>query len=151
MIFAQIKNQKEREKLDKALNAAKDKKWYRRLKIISLSAQQYTVPQLSQIFDLCEATIRNYIKSYNKSGLKGLSPDKPPGRPPKIAHWTKKDWDKVLQKTPNRYEKLNTQSSKWTLEKIKKYLYEYHSIDVSTVAIYNSFKKADVDSANWLD
>ena len=58
------------------------------------------------MFDLCEAVIRNYINTYNENGLKGLFPTKPPGRPPKIGNWTKEDWDKVLEQTPNQYDKI---------------------------------------------
>jgi hypothetical protein len=95
------------------------------------------------MFDLCQATIRNYIKSYNQQGLDGLMPKKPSGRPPKIAHWTKQQWDDVLQQTPDQYEKLDTHSHQWTLGLMTKYLREYHLIEVSTVSVHNSLRKTD--------
>ena len=96
MIYAQIKTQAEQARLDAALKASKDKQWYRRLQIIALSAKKYTVGQLSQMFDLCQATIRSYIKAYNQGGLEGLKVKPRSGCPPKIGHWTKADWDRVL-------------------------------------------------------
>ena len=141
MIYAEIKNVEERIRLQDALKATKDKNWYRRLQIIELSAEKYSVQELSDSFKLCEATVRNYIHSYNEGGLDGLAPGKSPGRPPKIAHWKKADWDKILEQTPNRYEKLNEDSFQWTLERLRMYLKEYHQIDVCITSIYNSLRR----------
>ena len=69
-------------------------------------------------------------------------PDKQSGRPPKIGHWTKEDWDKVLEQTPNQYEKLKTQSRQWTLERLALYLKEYHGIEVTLQSVNNSLRKA---------
>jgi len=118
MIYANIKNDEERKRLEDAIRASRDKKWYRRLEIIQNSAKGIIVPKLSEIFSICQDTIRDYIKSYNQGGLDGLKPKKSTGRPPKIGHWTKEDWDKVLEQTPNQYEKLKTHSRQWTLERI---------------------------------
>jgi transposase len=141
MIYAEIKSPEEQKRLDDALKASKSKNWYRRLQIIALSAQRYTVQKLSEMFHLCQQTIRNYIHSYNQGGLSKLALRKPTGRPPKIAHWTKGQWDQVLEQTPNQYEKLNTQSRQWTLERLRLYLKEYHDIDVSIVSVYNSLRR----------
>jgi transposase len=141
MIYAEIKDQEERIRLQDAMKASKDKNWYRRLQIIELSAEKYSVQDLSSTFKLCEATIRNYIHSYNKGGLEKLKPTKPPGRPPKIGNWTEADWDKVLEQTPDQYKKLNTQSRQWTLERLQLYVKEYHDIDVDISNIYRSLRK----------
>jgi transposase len=141
MIYAEIENQEERIRLQDALKAAKDKNWYRRLQVIELSAEKYSVQELCDTFKLCEATIRNYIHAYNQGGLDKLAPVKPPGRPPKIGHWTKEQWDEVLEQTPNRYEKLNTKSRQWTLERLRLYVKEYHGIDVCLSSVYGSLRK----------
>ncbi len=141
MIYANIKSEEERKHLYDAMKASRNKNWYRRLQIIALSAEKRTVKELSEMFRLCEATIRSYIKSYNQGGLDELAPVKPPGRPPKIADWTKEQWDKVLKHAPNQYEKLNTQSRKWTLERLRLYLKKYHHIDVSIVTVHNSLRR----------
>ena len=141
MIYAEIKDQEERIRLQDAMKASKDKNWYRRLQIIEFSVKKYSVQELSDRFKLCEATIRNYIHSYNEGGLDGLAPTKPPGRPPKIGHWTKEQWNDVLGQTPDQYEKLNIRSRQWTLERLQLYLKEYHQIEVSIVSIHNSLRK----------
>ena len=141
MIYAKIKSQKEQKRLYDALKSSQKKNWYRRLQIISLSAKKYTVQKLSEMFELCEATIRNYVHSYNEGGLDKLKPVKQTGRPPKIGHWTKEQWDEVLEQTPDQYEKLNVKSREWTLERLQLYLKEYHQIEVSIVSIHNSLGK----------
>jgi len=141
MIYADVKSQEERIRLVDAMKASRDKNWYRRLKVIELSAEKYSVQELCNTFKLCEATIRNYIHSYNQDGLAGLAPGKSPGRPPKIGHWTKEQWNQVLEQTPNQYEKLDTQSRQWTLERLRKYLEKYHEISVSLSSVYRSLRK----------
>jgi transposase len=141
MIYARIKSQEEQKRLDDTLKASKTKNWYRRLQIVALSAEKYPVSRLSEMFNLCQATIRSYIKSYNEGGLDKLAPVKPSGRPPKIADWTKEQWDQVLEQTPDQYEKLNIRSRQWTIERLRLYLKEYHQIDVSISSIYKSLRK----------
>jgi hypothetical protein len=61
MIHAKIKDHEEQKRLADALKASRSRNWYRRLKIIQLSAAGYTVPQLIKLFDLSKATIHRYI------------------------------------------------------------------------------------------
>ena len=141
MIYANIKDDEERKRLEDAIQATKGKNWYRRLEIIQNSASGIKVPTLSEIFNLNQDTIRDYIKSYNQGGLYGLKPIKQTCRPPKIGHWTKEDWDRVLEQTPNQYEKLSTESRSWTFERLSLYLKEYHGIEVTISSVYNSLRK----------
>ncbi len=57
MIYADVSLEEE-EELESELKEAKEVKWYRRLKIIDLSSQKKTVPQLAEMFDLSAATVR---------------------------------------------------------------------------------------------
>jgi len=73
MIYANIDAQG-REALQNAMKAAANTKWFLRLKLIDLSGQVYSVPELAQMFDLCAATIRRYIHGFNEAGIAGLRP-----------------------------------------------------------------------------
>jgi len=141
MIYATISSEEAQKRLNEAIEEARDVRWYLRLKVVAFSAAKQTVKELSEMFDLCEATVRNYIHDYNQGGLEKLKPEKSTGRPPKIANWTKEQWDEVLGQKPNQYEELNTMSRQWTLERLKLYLKEYHNIDVCITSIYNSLWK----------
>ncbi len=144
MIYANVKSQEDKKRLEDALKSSKSKNWYRRLNIIALSSANYSVKELSQMFDLCEATIRSYIHSYNDGGLDNLKPLKSTGRSPKIANWTKDQWIQIMKKAPCDYGKLGIKSNQWTLERLRLYLREYQDIDVSVVSIHNSLKKTGV-------
>ena len=141
MIYAKISSEEAQRRLNEAIKEAKDVKWYIRLQVITLSAAKETVQALSQMFNLDVATIRSYIHDYNKGGLAELVPGKSPGRPPKIGQWTKEQWDKVLEQTPDQYKKLNTQSRQWTLERLQQYVKEYYGIAVCLSSIHNSLMK----------
>jgi len=125
MIYAHPHEKQAISELQIAVKKAENAKWYRRLKIIQLSMTQMSVPQLAKQFDICQATARAYIKAYNDAGIEGLKPDKSPGRPGKIAQLTRGDWEEILSRTPNQYQKLGTDSRQWTLERLAKYSEEY--------------------------
>jgi len=140
MIYAEYKNNEDKEQLLDEIKHAKNKDWYRRLQVVKLSAGKMSVQQLSKMFDLCQNVIRKYINTYNENGLKGLFPSKSSGRPPKIAHWTKEDWDKVMERTPDQYEKLNTASRQWTFQRLALYVKEYHGVEVTIPCVYYALK-----------
>lgn len=50
MLYAMVDETGQTELKDE-MTHTKDKKWYRRLKIIDLSSQGYAVPQLTNMFD----------------------------------------------------------------------------------------------------
>ncbi len=141
MIYAKIGNQEARKRLEDALKASEKKGWFIRLRVIELSAQKHTVQELSKLFGLCQETIRNYIHAYNRGGLEALAPRKSPGRPPRMGDWVKARWDQVMKRPPHQYEKLNTQSSKWTLEQLRTYLQKYHHVDASLSSVHRSLKR----------
>ena len=98
MIYAQVTD-KELKLLEKEVKSTKDAEWYKRLKIIQLSSQDAKVPQLAKQFDVCEATVRAYIKRYEKNGLETLKRDNSSGRPPKVQ-LTKAEWEELLHLFP---------------------------------------------------
>lgn len=139
MIYAIPQTEHAISELQFAIKEAKEAKWYRRLKIIQLSMAEKTVPQLADEFDLCSATIRSYIKAYNGDGIENLRPKKQPGRPRKVGHLSRDDWSEILLRTPNQYEKLETDSRQWTLELLvgyaKQYLNEQVTLDTISKAL----------------
>jgi transposase len=142
MIYAQVNNER-LELLRKELKCTKDVKWYRRLKIIQLSSQGETVRQLSNRFDVCQATVRAYIKRYNSGGLETLKPDKSSGRPPK-TQLTKAEWEELLHGSPCQFEKLNTGARNWTQDMLSVYCHEYLGVKISASAICMLLKRMDI-------
>ena len=142
MIYAKIDDASALQRLDTALSQATKPKWYRRLLIIKLSATEHlSVRRLAKMFNLSDDSVRSYIHKYNTSGLEALMPKSPPGCRGKITHFSKSDWDQLLEQTPNQYEKLQTDSRQWTLELIRVYLKVYHEISVTPPAIYFALRR----------
>ena len=142
MIYAELNDALALERLDVALSEATQPKWYRRLLIIKLSGvARVPVSKLAKMFNLSDRSVRDYIHKYNTSSLEALIPKSPPGRRGKITHFSKSDWHRVLEQTPNQYDKLQTDSRQWTLELIGVYLKAYHEISVTSPAIHLALRR----------
>ena len=142
MLYAHVDAQGQIE-LKTEMTQTKDKKWYRRLKIIDLSGQGHNVPELAGLFDLNEHTIRAYIKAYNGGGLAGLRPSYGQGRP-LLLNWSKGQWLDLLHQPPLRHEKLNSGAINWTQDLLQQYFAHYHQLSISQATIAKAIKRAGV-------
>ena len=68
-------------------------------------------------------------------------PKSPPGRHGKITHFSKSDWERLSEQTPDQYEKLQTDSRQWTLELLCVYFRAYHEISVTQPAIHMALRR----------
>ena len=141
MIYAQPQGDHAISELQVEIKKATTAKWYRRLKIIQLSMAGRSVPHLAEEFDLCEATVRSYIKAYDQGGIEGLRPGKSSGRPPKVGQLTRDQWEEILRRTPNQYEQLDTDSRCWTLELLVRYAKEYLHQEVCFQTIWAALRR----------
>lgn len=142
MIYAQVSDEGLK-LLEKELKSTKDVKWYKRLKIIQWSSQGETVPQLSKSSDVCEATVRDYIKRYNSGGLAALKPGKSSGRPP-TTDLTKDQWEELLHRSPCQFEKLDTGDRNWTQDMLSVYCHEYLGVKIGSTAICMLLKRMGI-------
>ena len=142
MLYAQM-TEADRQTLQAKLKVAKDTSWYRRLKIIDLSAQGKSVPELAVLFDLSEATVRDYIHRYNQGGLAGLQPDYGRGRPPTIE-WTAAQWLDVLAQSPASLPLLETAAQNWSQKLLVSYLRRYHQITVTQSTVCKSLRSVGI-------
>ncbi len=129
------------ELIEQKLKEAKGSKCYRRLMIIHLSQQGKTVPELSRLFDLCEATIRVYINSFNQKGLEGLNPNYDKIGRSETIPFTKEEWADLLHQSPSQFDKLETGSHNWTQKLLVKYFELYYSISITRSAISKILKR----------
>jgi len=139
MIYAKVEGKKLKQ-IEEQLKGTKNAKWYCRLKIIQLSSQGRTVPELAKDFDLCQATVRVYINQYKEGGLEALKPGYSPGSPAKIK-LNKEQWEQLLHQSPSQFEKLNTGARNWTQEFLVKYCSIYLGVNLSQSTICTIFKR----------
>ncbi len=142
MLFAQMTKKEEKE-LKTTIKSTANAKWYRRLKIIDLSAQGHRVPELAKWFDVGEGTVRKYIKKYNGGGLKRLQPGEIPGRSASIP-LSKEEWEDVLAQRPSQFKKLGTRARNWSQPLLCEYLYQYHQIEVKQGTISKTLKRQGI-------
>lgn len=142
MLYAKVDAQ-DREVIQAELNKTSDAKWYRRLKIIDLSVQGYSVPELAQLFDLTPATIRNYVHRFNAGGVAGLHPTYGRGRTPTLD-WTEAQWLDVLAQAPANMERLETAAQNWTQDLLRQYLEAYHQISVTQTTVSKALRRAGI-------
>jgi transposase len=142
MIFANV-NYDRLNLLEKELKDAKNVKWYKRLMIIQLSSQGKTVKQLAKDFNICQASIRDYIKRYNTGDLQNLRRQNSNGRPHKIK-LTKTQWEELLHQSPCQFEKLNTGARNWTQKLLVDYCSQYLDAKMSQSSISMLMKRLGI-------
>ena len=139
MLYAEV-SPNAKEELLKELKQSSDAKWYRRVKIIHLSSQHTPVPQLATLFDLCTATVRDYIRRYNAHGLAGLKRQASAGAPSKIP-LTKAEWEELLHQSPSQFDRLQTRARNWTQAVVVEYLRAYYDITVTQASVSRCIKQ----------
>jgi putative transposase len=140
MIDAKVETSEKKVEIEAALKDAKNISWYRRLKVIQLSSQGKSVPELAQLFDVCSSVVRHYIHLYNKGGLEKLAPALIPGRPRLLSQFDG-EWEELQWKSPSQYEKLQTQGRRWTLQLLVSYVDLYYDIETTTVTVSAALKR----------
>jgi transposase len=142
MIYAEL-DITAKEALHAEMKATTDARWYRRLKVIDLSAQGYSVPELAELFDLGEGTIRRYIHDYNAGGLTGLQPAYGRGRPLRLT-WTQEEWLDLLAQSPGDYPELQSAAQNWTQALLLQYLAFYHQIEVTQTTLSKALRRVGI-------
>lgn len=139
MLYAHVPPE-ERATLEAELKHTAEVEWYRRLKIIALSAQGTPVPTLARLFDRCRATVRAYIQRYNAAGLDGLRRQSSPGSPGKLP-LSKAEWAELLHQSPSQVDRLQTAARNWTQALLVQYVRLYHGVTVTQSAISKQLKR----------
>ena len=142
MIYAKVDAQ-EQAALRAEMKTTRNAKWYCRLKVIDLSTQGYSVPELAEMFDSCAGTIRRYIHAYNEAGLTGLQADYGQGRPLRVT-WSKAQWLDLLAQSPADLPLLATADQNWTQAMLCRYLEKYHQIEVTQTTISKTLRRVGI-------
>ncbi len=142
MIYAHM-SEDARQALETALKAPTNVTWYRRLKSIDLSSQGYTVPQLAKLFDLCQATVRDYLRRYHQGGIDALKRHASDGPPPKVPQ-DKAFWEELLRRSPSQFEKLPTAARNWTQHLLVEYCRHYLGVPITQAGLSLLLKRLGI-------
>jgi transposase len=92
-----------------------------RARIIWLASQGRPVAAIAQELGLCPATVRSWLKGFNRSGLAGLAEKARPGRP---ATYTPEQVSAVIATSLTKPQDLGQPFACWTLDRLQAYLSE---------------------------
>ena len=93
----------------------------RRARIVLHALEGLKAPEISARMELCGATVRHWLKSFNARGLPGLEEDVRSGRPPT---YSAEQRGAVIEAALTRPADLGMPFACWTLDRLVAYLSE---------------------------
>jgi len=113
-----------------------------RAQMILLAAEQkLTAPQIAEIVQKNDQTVRRWIRRFNAEGVNGLLDVPRPGAPHKV---TSEYREKLLSAVRRRPRSLDLPYSLWALQRLVDYLAEQTGLRVSTETVRLHLKAADI-------
>jgi transposase len=98
-----------------------------RARMIWLAQQGQQVPAIARELRLCQATVRSWLKRFNRQGLAGLREAPRPGRP---ATYTSEQVSEVIATSLTKPQELSLPFASWTLDRLATYLQEVKGISI---------------------
>jgi transposase len=98
-----------------------------RARIVWLAHQGQRVATITQEVRLCQATVRAWLKRFNRQGLAGLQEAPRPGRP---ATYTPAQVSEVIATSLTKPQDLGLPFASWTLDRLAAYLQEVKRIPI---------------------
>lgn len=104
-----------------------------RAKIIELAQKGETIPQIMQLLDLSEPTVRKWWKRFESMGISGLEDSGRPGAPP---HYSAEQRAKVLEAALTNPVSLGVGFTCWTFERLAAYVREHLGIPIKKTRVF---------------
>ena len=98
-----------------------------RARIVLLSHQGDSVPEIAEKMVVCEATVRRWLRRFNRAGIDGLVDQPRSGRPPTYTPGEVGDVVAVSLTDP---QELGLPFGSWTLDRLAAYLNEQRGIAI---------------------
>ena len=115
-IFVRKPNRRERDRLYELME---DKRVGYRAKILILSYEDYTPPQIEKALNVHVKNVRKWIRRFNEFGVRGILDRRRPGRKPKLDEGVLGEIMDAMKKSPHE---LGLPFSTWSLRKLAWYL-----------------------------
>jgi transposase len=109
-----------------------------RARIVLQSSQGQRVPTIARTLDLCEPTVRVWIKRFNERGMAGLADAPHRGRP---ATYTHEQVGLVVATALTGPQELGQAFACWTFERLAIYLRETHGLAMSRSRIHEVLQR----------
>lgn len=122
-----------------------------RARITVHSSQGQRVPVIAHMLDLCEPTVRTWVKRFNAHGLVGLADVPHQGRP---ATYTREQVGLVVATALSAPQELGQAFACWTFERLAIYLREMQGVAMSRSRIHEVLQREDLrwrTQETWFD
>jgi len=86
-------------KLNKA-EATGDLRTAKRVMAVLAVAEQGTVAAVARMLNVCDESVRSWVKRYLVNGVKGLVAKRPPGRNPRLTKSQRRELSKLIERGP---------------------------------------------------
>src|SRR5258706_7817827 len=109
-----------------------------RARIVLQSSLGQRVPAIARTLDLCEPTVRVWIKRFNERGMAGLADAAHRGRP---ATYTREQVGLVVATALTDPQELGQAFACWTFERLAVYMQETHGLAMSRSRIHEVLQR----------
>ena len=123
--------------LEKAIEAG-EKRYARRILAIMMLADQIDHKEVRKRLKITQATLRNWIKLWNKGGLESLKPKKPKGAEPKL---TEKQWEELKIEISRSPRELGYDADLWNTKLVLIHIKKKYGVTYHEKYIYKALKK----------
>ena len=90
-----------------------------RLRIVLLSAEGKSVPEISRLVNLHPINVRKWIHRFHQRGVEGLRSGKSPGRP---RLFSSEQRERIIASATADPHSLGLPFSRWSLQRLRRYL-----------------------------
>jgi transposase len=119
-----------------------------RLRIVLLSAEGKSVPEISRTVNLHPINVRKWIHRFSKNGVEGLRSGKSPGRP---RLFTAEQRQRIIGVATVDPRSLGLPFSRWSLQRLRRYLIEQNIVShISVETIRQILQTTDAFSIHHL-
>src|SRR5262245_24394877 len=109
-----------------------------RARTILQSCQGQRVPAIARMLDLCEPTVRMWMKRFNEQGMAGLADAPHRGRP---ATYTREQVGLVVATALSDPQQLGQAFACWTFDRLARYLRETHGLAMRRSRIHEVLQR----------
>jgi transposase len=123
----QLKNKHSLKELQQSIKKSKDPDQKTRLRAIISVKNNLTRKRVSQNFSIREATLRSWIRAYNKDGIEALQMSKG-GRPEGNPRWDNKVFEKLIKEIDK--------GGYWSIPRMQDWLSKNHEVNIPEQTVW---------------
>jgi transposase len=124
-LYVQNLNRQERQQIEAMVGQHEDDLPANRLRIILMSAEGKSVPEISKAVNLHPINVRKWIHRFSRDGVDGLRSARSPGRP---VTFTSEQRVRIINIANADPRQLGLHFSRWSLQRLRRYLIEQNIV-----------------------